>query len=135
MKPPPHRRPRMGDFGFHLLNNTTPTSLTPQTSPHAVCWLCPLLGYFSYISYGQGHVESDLSMPNPLCLRGFPAAEPDSQTVPMSNPTTTNWSPHFVLPDLTFRSSQLSPKLKYQLQATPPQHTSTTEKKWREFRD
>lgn len=64
-------------FGCHHLSNTAPTPLTAQTWPHAVL-VVSLLGYFSHISCGQGYLESSPSMPNPVCLLGFPAAEPDS---------------------------------------------------------
>lgn len=72
--PPRHPRTDIWEiFGFH--HNTTPMALTPHLTP---CWLCPLLGYFSHTSCGLDYVESNLSMSNPACLMGFPAAEPGS---------------------------------------------------------
>lgn len=91
----PQTSQNRGIFGCHHLNNTTPTFLTPQTSPHAVCWLYPLLGCFSYVFCGQDYLESDLSMPT---LRVSWAFQLQSQTAqlsaheqPCNNKLVTSW--------------------------------------------
>lgn len=105
MKPPPESSQNRVIFGCHHLSNTA------QTLPHAACWLCPLLGYFSYISVARTTWRAALACQT---LRGSWAFQLQSQTAQLSaheQPYNNKLVTSCVLPDLTLHSSQLSPKL------------------------
>lgn len=101
-----------GIFGCHHLTNTTPTSLTAQTQPHAACWLCALLGYFSYISVARTSWRATFECQTLPVLWAFQLQSQTAQLSAHEQPYNNKLLTSQPCPAaFTFHSSQLSPKL------------------------